>query len=217
MNLELPIQKFVCNFQSRHLCAPKYQGGEQYWTNQYQKRFVVADNIEAAKDYFIAHFQNETFWPKGYHEVVSFSIVGCQYAERYVGYDRFSIDVRTEKGKQEMLAHLNSIQEKVANYLEQTAWHSAKFCYCVRMSKSSFKTVKTVVKVGQTMWGTSNFVSKQAAIEYYAGQGYGFTAAAAVEQKLKEQEIAIGEPTMLKKGDEVFLKASEGRYWIVGN
>jgi len=67
------------------------------------------------------------------------------------------------------------------------------------------------------MWGTCNFVSKQAAIEYYANEGYGQTAAMAVEQKLKEKSIAIGEPTNLKRSDSVFLKISEGRYWIVGN
>lgn len=63
-----------------------------------------------------------------------------------------------------------------------------------------------------TMISTCHFVSRQHAIKYYRSQGY-VDAAAAVDDKLKEQAIVIGPPETeswqsLKTNDE-------GRYVIV--
>ena len=100
---------------------PKHLGELPYWAIQYQTRYILADNIGQAEKAFADHFADETWWPKGFHEVVSFDVMGCPGAERYVGYDRFEWDVRTEankeKVKQDLLTQVDSIQDKVQKYL----------------------------------------------------------------------------------------------------
>lgn len=62
-----------------------------------------------------------------------------------------------------------------------------------------------------TTWGTCFFISKQAAIEYYTPYE-GEYAKKAVEQKLIEQAIFIGQPPVLP--NQKILVNSEGRYFI---
>lgn len=61
-------------------------------------------------------------------------------------------------------------------------------------------------------YGTSHFVSKQAAVRYYRPYGYSQTERA-VERKIAEGEIHIGEPT-LKANQSTYVDADEGRYFI---
>lgn len=63
-----------------------------------------------------------------------------------------------------------------------------------------------------TMISTCHFVSRQHAIKYYRSQGY-CDAAAAVDDKLKEQAIVIGSPK-IEPGQTVKIN-DEGRYVIV--
>jgi hypothetical protein len=60
--------------------------------------------------------------------------------------------------------------------------------------------------------GTPYFITKQAAIKYYTPYGY-FDPKAAVERKLKDKEIYIGEPP-LKPNQRAVLDRTEGRYII---
>ena len=121
MNNLLPINQFVCHFCSRHLCLPKYAGWENSWTNQYQKRYVLADDIQQATEYFKQLFENPVYWPKGFHEVVSMGVSACNDLPRvYLGsYNRFDVDIRTEKAKQENAARLNLIKNKIELFLQQ--------------------------------------------------------------------------------------------------
>ena len=61
-------------------------------------------------------------------------------------------------------------------------------------------------------YGTSHFVSKDAAVRYYRPYGYNETSRI-VEHKLKDGEIHIGEPE-LKNGETCYLNADEGRYFV---
>jgi len=115
MNLELAPYKFICNFCSRHLCIPKYEGGEYYWCTQYQRRFILADDIEQAKQFFTAHFQDQKYWPKGFHKVESFTVSACAMISDY------SYDIRTEAGKQKMIAQVDLIQNKLKEYMAKFA------------------------------------------------------------------------------------------------
>lgn len=127
MSLQFPIQHFVCHFQSKHLCLPKYEGGEYYWINQYGKRYILADDIEAARAYFAAHFKDEKYWLKGFHEVESFSLTGIlNPTDKFIwgGYGRFSLDIRTKKAKQQIIESLNLIKNKIENYLHKTLDYS---------------------------------------------------------------------------------------------
>lgn len=63
-----------------------------------------------------------------------------------------------------------------------------------------------------THYGTSHFVSKQAAVRYYRPYGYD-EPTKAVERKIAEGEISIGAPVP-KVGESVYLNAEEGRYFI---
>lgn len=123
MNIDiLPKNKFICNFQSRHLCLEKYSGMGDYWITQYQKRFILADNIDAAKEYFIKHFQDELFWPKGLHEMVSMRVdcyPSSEAQDQAAGYNRFATDIRTDKSKQEITNNLLSIKQKIDDYLRK--------------------------------------------------------------------------------------------------
>jgi hypothetical protein len=127
--MDLPIQHFVCHFQSKHLCLPKYEGGEYYWINQYGKRYILADDIEAAKAYFAAHFQDQRYWPKGLHEAEHFEVTGIlgEVGDKtilFFGCNRFSLDIRTEKAKQQIIESLNLIKNKIENYLHKTLDYS---------------------------------------------------------------------------------------------
>ena len=59
--------------------------------------------------------------------------------------------------------------------------------------------------------GTSHFMSRDAAIRYYRPYHYPDTALA-VDRKLREGEIHIGQPTA-KPGESVKVDI-DGRYWI---
>jgi hypothetical protein len=59
-------------------------------------------------------------------------------------------------------------------------------------------------------WGTSHFVSADAALAYYRAQNLD---AIDIARKLKDGEIAIGEPP-LQAGETLFLNKREGRYFI---
>ena len=62
-----------------------------------------------------------------------------------------------------------------------------------------------------TTFGTCHFVSRQQAIRYYRSQGY-VDAAAAVDEKVKEQAIVIG-PPKTKPGQTLSVN-DEGRYVV---
>ena len=63
-----------------------------------------------------------------------------------------------------------------------------------------------------SIFGTSHFVSKQAAIRYY--RPYGYTEVSrVVEQKIADGEIHIGAPA-LKSNQNCYVNADEGRYFI---
>lgn len=64
----------------------------------------------------------------------------------------------------------------------------------------------------KTRWGTSNFVSFNAATKYYSNQGEN---EAAVKRKIAENLISIGVP-VLKKGQTCGIIEGEGRYYIEG-
>ena len=61
-----------------------------------------------------------------------------------------------------------------------------------------------------TTYGTSHFVTREAAIRYFAGYHY---SADDVDWKIATGRIHIGPPTA-GPGDTVTLDASEGRYLI---
>ena len=63
-------------------------------------------------------------------------------------------------------------------------------------------------------YGTSHFVSKAAAVRYY--RPYEQEATKAVDRKLAEGQIHIGVPE-LKNGQQCYLNADEGRYFITEN
>ena len=60
------------------------------------------------------------------------------------------------------------------------------------------------------IYGTSHFVSKQAAYRYYRPQGENEKS---VNNKIKEKTISIGAPAV-KTNQKVFLNYDEGRYFI---
>ena len=61
-----------------------------------------------------------------------------------------------------------------------------------------------------TLQGTSHFVSLHRAIIYYSAYGY---PREQVEQKLRDGEIVIGVPQVLRT-QRVILHPTEGRYFI---
>lgn len=67
-------------------------------------------------------------------------------------------------------------------------------------------------------YGTSHFISKDAAIRYYKDyEGSYADAKRAVERKLAEGSIHIGPPTRLKPGAKVTVIRGEGRYQVTEN
>lgn len=63
-----------------------------------------------------------------------------------------------------------------------------------------------------TTHGTSYFVDRIAAFNYYSAQGYTYTRDE-ISQKIAAGEISTGEPP-LQKGDTLSVIAGEGRYQI---
>jgi hypothetical protein len=64
----------------------------------------------------------------------------------------------------------------------------------------------------RTHYGTAHFVSTHAALTYY--RKYGFDAAD-VQRKLRDGEIAIGEPKQPDGSPYAnCVKGTDGRYWI---
>lgn len=62
-------------------------------------------------------------------------------------------------------------------------------------------------------FGTSHFVSRQAAERYYRDYGYA-DVAEAVSRKIADGEIHIGKPVTCEPDEVVTLDQHEGRYFI---
>jgi hypothetical protein len=117
MNLDLAYYKFVCELKGSHLCLPKYKENESYWIVLNERRWILADSLKAAEDYFANLFNNQTYWPKEFHKVLSFKVNRCPYEEECVmGYDRFGNDIRTNKITAE--DQIKSIRDKISGYVQ---------------------------------------------------------------------------------------------------
>lgn len=64
-----------------------------------------------------------------------------------------------------------------------------------------------------TRYGTCNFISRFAAIRYYASQGYDGDVDKVVTEKLADGLINIGKPKA-QPGQTIGVIVGEGRYYI---
>ena len=119
MNLDLAYYKFACELKGSHLCSPKKGQDTPYWIVLNERRWILADSLKAAQDYFANLFNNQTYWPKEFHKVLSFAVNRCPYEEEWVmGCNRFGNDIRTNTSRITAEAQIKSIRDKISGYVQ---------------------------------------------------------------------------------------------------